>query len=444
MNSAHNRSLLPLLALAGAALPAPAQEQAGPPAPNGVPIDQWLPMDGVAVVVNSDPITERGLQRRVNQRMSEVKISTIEEYRSLQLRTVLDQVDTLLMRQAGEDLGFPKEAVEAHIQDQIHERKEEVGGIHDLSQTLRADDQTQEALSESLETELYEVSFKRRILGYASPEERTAEDRFVRPGMLARQYRHIQRTGMGIGPLLTRAGASPALYELQILLFDPSQYGSMEAARETANQAHKALVSGQAEWDRLIDTVGALPDRGLLGPRTVEDLHLRFDPGDNRLVQFIMEGREDVYSSVMPFPRVNPANGERLVAAFAIYRLLGREAATVPKFGAPGIQKALRRVLEAEADNARLKTALNELKINAYVWYMGIEEEQAALEARQAERERKVIEERKRNAELLRRARARESTKETVEDPAQPSGEGPGEPSEEAPRSDGNASPQGR
>ena len=269
----------------------------------------------------------------------------------------------------------------------------------------------------------------------------------MRPGVVARQYRHIRRTGIGIQPL-SRVGASPALYELQALLLDPTVYGSMEAAGRAAQEARAALVEGVADWDKLIDTIGALPNRGLTGPQAIENLRFGLDPGDNRLVQFIMEGRQDVYSEVMPYPRVNPVTGERQVEAFAIYRLLGREPAKLPAYGAPGIQTTLRRVLEGQADDARLDSALNHLKSSAYIWYLGIEADDAARAERQAEFERKVLEDRERNAELLRQGRGQRPPKRVDEGRELPldgdaGGGADGSPGEDPP-ANGNTAPDGR
>jgi hypothetical protein len=411
MRTAPRCSFLTLLALLGVATPAAALYQDPGAPPPGFPLERWFNLDGVAIVVNSDPITQRALERYLQKRAAERKITTEAERQYLIFDAQMKQVEALLMRQAGEDLGFQKEAVEAHIASQIDDKKQEAGGIHELSQRLRQDATTQKKISEDLETELYENSFKRRVLGVGGPQERSSEDRYIRPGVLARQYRHIRRTGLDIRPLVS-VGASPALYELQVLLLAPESYGSLQAAQQAAQQAHAALVAGTADWDDLIDTIGVHADRGLVGALPIEDLRFGLDPGDNSLVQFVMEGRQDVYSPVLPFPQPNTATGERRVAAFAIYRLVGRQPAKLPDFGAVGVQKILGRSLEIQADAARLDAALAELMRSAYIWYQGIEEEQAAQEAKQAELEAEVEELRQRNARLLREARekARESS----------------------------------
>jgi len=392
-------ALLPLLAPAAPG----AQEPAGPPSKE-IPIEQWVDLDGVAIVVNSDPVTLGALKRIVEKRFAERRITTREELQQVFFEAQKKEVDSLLMRQAGEDLGFPKEAVDSRISDMMDERKQKAGGIYNMTENLREDSTTREEIAKELETNLYEQSFKRRVMGYGSSAERTSEDRYVRPGVLARQYRHIRRTGLAIDPL-EQVGASPAEYELQILLLSPDAYGSLKDAQAAAQRARAALLEGNADWDDLIDTIGTYSNRGLTGPHRIEDLRMSLDPGDNRLVQFIMEGKQDVYSPVMPFPEINPATGQRRVAAFAIYRLVGREPAKLPDFGASGVQNMLRRFLQNEADNARLNSALEKLKSSAYIWYEGIEEVQAARAKAEARRQLEIEKTRQHNAEILSGAR---------------------------------------
>jgi len=414
------------LLLSGAA---PQDTAAGTPAPAGYPIDRWVPLDGVAIVVNSDPVTQRALERVLVERMAEEKVSTFEEQQMLIDQAVQDQVEALLMRQAGEDLGFAQEVVDAHISSQIEDRKEESGGIHDLANQLRQDAQTREQLSKNLERDLYEVSFKSRVMGYGGSQERSGQDRYVRPGVIGRQYRHIRRTGLAVDALVP-VGATAATYELQVLLLTPESHGSLEAAQRRAITAREALTRGVAEWEDLLGEYGDLPDMGRVQPLRIEDIRLNFDPGNNALVQFVMEGREDLFSPVLPFPRVNPVTGERRTVAYALYKLVSRRAAQIPDYGDAGVQKYLRRYLEIQADEVRMDTALDELMRSAYIWHTGSEEKQAALDARQAELEREIEEARRRNAEYLRQAKQRQDQEPEAEEQAPP-------PTEEGPASPG-------
>jgi len=411
------------LLLSGAA---PQDTAAGPPAP-GYPIDRWVPLDGVAIVVNSDPVTQRALERVLVERMAEEKVSTFEEQQMLIDQAVQDQVEALLIRQAGEDLGFAQEVVDAHISSQIEDRKEESGGIHDMANQLRQDAQTREQLSEDLERDLYEVSFKRRVMGYGGAQERSAEDRYVRPGVIGRQYRHIRRTGLAVDALFP-VGATAATYELQILLLTPESYGSLEAAQRGAITAREALTRGVAEWEDLLSTIGGLPDMGRVTPLRIEDIRLNFDPGNNSLVQFVMEGRQDMLSPVLPFPRVNPVTGERRTVAYALYKLVNRQAAQIPSYRDAGVQKYLRRFLEIQADEERMDAALEVLMSSAYIWHTGSEEKQAALDARQAELEREIEEARRRNAEYLRQAKDRQDQEPEAGQETPPPAKGPSTP----------------
>ncbi len=408
-----------------------AQEQVGPPiAPSQLP-QGWVPLDGVAIVVNSDTITRRAIERFIEGAMAEAKVTTRQEYMALVQEAQRSQVENLLMKQAGEDLGFPPEMVEAHVRGRLEDQRDEAGGTFEMARKLREDETTATEIREELTQETLEMEWRRKIAGFAAPGARTSEDRFSRPGSLAQRYRRIQRTGRDVDPLF-RFGAKPATYELQLLLLLGQTYGSMEEARKVAQQAKAALESGEAEWDDLIANIGNFENQGLTGARRIEELQFGLDPGDGSLVQFIMEGNLESYSQVLPFPRVNPATGERQIAGFAIYRLLGRQDAVLPPYTQPGIQKELARVMGYQGDEQRVQLALEDLERTAYIWYPGIEEQQAEFERRIEERKQAIEEARRRNA-----ASQEGPNNEPQEAPAEPSS------NEGAPPASGAGRPQG-
>jgi|GEM_PF-2184917 len=389
--------LLGSLLLWGLAPAAAAQDQAGPPPPPAALPEGWVPLDGVAIVVNSDTITRRAIERYILRRLTETEVTTQADRIALLREAQRAQVENLLVRQAGENLGFPEELVDAHVSNLLEERTKEAGGTFEMAQKLRQEETTATEIREELEEETLVMEWRRKIAGHGAPGARTTEDRYARPGRLAQHYRRIQRTGRDI-QALEFLGAKPATYELQILLLHPQVYGSLEESRAAALGAREALEAGTVDWDELIDDVGSYENRGLTGPRRIEDIQFALDPGDNRLVQYVMEGRLDHLSEVLPFPIINPTTGERRVGGFAIYRLLRREPAEVPDYEVQGVQKQLRRVLGSLGDELRIQLALEDLERTAYIWYPGIEAQEAELEARRERRRQQIEEARRRNA----------------------------------------------
>lgn len=412
------RTLRTIALLAGLLAPtAPAQEPAPQAGTRELP--EWLPLDEVAIVVNGGIVTRKQIEKELRRALAEEEITTQQQFDALLQKVQRDAVERLLMRQAGEDLGYPEEAIDAHVRSQLEDRMDAAGGAFQMSNQLREEGETATEIRDEIRDEVYEISWRRRIAGYGDPGERSSEDRYVRPGKLGQRYRRIARTGQDIGALM-RTGASPALYQLQVLLLSPRAYGSLEATQEAAEEAARALATGQASWEDLIETVGAMENQGVLPELDVDRIRFALDPGNGALIQFVMEGQTEVISPLMPYPVPNPATGQRTVGGFALYKLLGRTPAVVPDYTGLGVQRDLRRVMENEGDQARWEGAIADLEGVAYIWYPGIEEQRAALEAKRAERLAEIQAARQRNAALLRRQQAPEPAPTLEAPPREP------------------------
>ena len=401
-------ALLALPLAAALAAPASPQDTDYVTAPGARPLPEWLPLDEVAIVVNNDIVTRKQIERELRKAMAAKEITTEQQFQALLLETQRDQVEKLLIRQAGEDLGFEPAAIDAHIRGQIKERKDEAGGAFEMSNQLREEGETVTEMRDEIRDEVYEVSWRRRIAGYGDPAERSSRDRYVRPGKLGQRYRRIARTGQDV-QYLARVGASPAEYELQILLLSPQAYGSLEATDAAAQEAAKALKNGQAEWDELVEELGVMDNNGVLPPLDIDRIRFGLDPGNGALLQFVMEGREDVTSDVLPYPMVNPATGQRTIGGFALYRLLGRTPAVLPAYEDDGVQRDLLRWMQNEGDQLTWNAAIAELEDIAYVWYPGIEAQREQALARRAERLAEIQAAREKNAAMLRRDKKSDS-----------------------------------
>lgn len=402
------RHALHAVLLAVLASSAPAQDTDYVTAPGASKLPEWLPLDEVAIVVNSDIVTRKRIERELRKAMATKEITTEEQFQALLLETQRGQVESLLIRQAGEDLGFEAAAIDAHIRSQIEERKDEAGGAFEMSNQLREEGETVTEMRDEIRDEVFEVSWRRRIAGYGDPAERSSEDRYVRPGKLGQRFRRIARTGQDV-QFLSRAGASPAEYELQVLLLSPQAYGGLEATDTAAKEAAKALKNGLADWDELIEDLGAMDNNGVLPPLDIDRIRFGLDPGNGALLQFVMEGQLGVTSNVLPYPLVNPSTGERTIGGFALYRLLGRTPAVLPEYEDNGVQRDLQRWMQNEGDQRRWDSAIADLENIAYVWYPGIEEQQARALERRAKRLREIQEAREKNAAMLGRDRNSDS-----------------------------------
>ncbi len=373
-------------------------------------------LDRVEIVANTDSVTRLRLQRIIKRNLALAEVTTEEEFQVVQTQTIRQQVQHLLMRQAGEDLGFDPEVVQHRARELYRDRVDRTGGVSDMLAQLRAEDSTQVEEQEEIEGELYTSTWRRAVLGQdAGPGGRPAADRFVRPGTKRRVWERMRKTGDKI-ELLREVGAQPASYELQILLLAGQMFaGGVREARDKALEFHQALEEGVIDWEQAI-AEGALRNRGLTGPLDREMIARGLDPGDGSLLQFVLEGDTEALSAVLPYPLANPATGEIQIQGFAIYRLLGSQPAQVPGFTEPGVQKELTANLQWARDNERFMIALNELEASAYVWYPGIEEEREAQKAQIAEQERAILETREENAE---REKARKAAEEEKEPPAE-------------------------
>jgi hypothetical protein len=372
---------------------------------------QWLPLDQVAIVVNGDIVTQRKIHRKVGEALSTVSASTESELRQVVAKTQREEIKSLLMRQAGEDMGLPPEAVAAHVAGILRDQTDEAGGSFAMSERLREDSTTALELKEDRAAEVYSDSFRRAVAGLGGNQERSSEDRFVRPGQLVQRFRRMQRTGQDIHFLRT-VGAVPATYDMQILLISPRDGNTtMEQIRDRTTRIRAALEAGQVQWTDMLDEHGVFENSGLMGPQPIHILEAYHDPGDGQLLQFAMEGAPESLSPVMPFPQINQATGQRTLGGFAIYKLLDRSAAKVPGFREKDVQFNLRRWIQREGDDARLDDAVTELGRTAYVWSPSHDAQMAAQQEAKAEREQKIQEARKKNAEKMRQ-RAEQSSGE--------------------------------
>jgi len=389
--------LLPCaLVLTLAAGLAPVQEGSSPAVDED---DGFRSLDGIYIVVNTDSITLQRLNRAIDENLTRREVTTEEEIRAVQQLTLNDEVQHLLMRQAGEDLGIDPKAIEGWAREIYRDRVERSGGVGEMLATLRKEESTSVSQRREIEGELYLGQWRRRQLGLGQgPEERPSIDRFIRPGTRRRVWERMCKTGDGI-ELLEDVGAVPATYELQILLLLPeTSGGDLEQASAKAVEVRQLLEESEGDWDEAIQRLGQWENRGLLGALTRRQILQVLDPGNGSLISFAAEAEIGAFTQVLPYRQRNSLTGQAITRGFAIYRLLSRTPAKVPGFTEPGVQKELTQNLQNEHDNERFRRSIEELRGSAYVWYPGIEKDIEQLEERRARRERETLEKREENA----------------------------------------------
>ncbi|MFT7667570.1 MAG: hypothetical protein ACI8X5_000249 [Planctomycetota bacterium] len=412
------RALCPLLLFLGLCAPVnAAQIQQQPQTVPAPPAFEQI--DGVALVINGDAITDGAIDRAVDRARAKQTLSTQEEYIALYREVRAQMIESNLMRQAGEDMGLPPEVIRSHVSGMLEDQQEKSGGAFEMAKKLREEDTTAAEIRESLESKTVTDEWRRKVIGYAGPGARTAEDRFIRPGTLGQHYRHIQRTGKDMKPLVS-LGARPATYDLQILLIDAQKFGGLAKAQEVAIDVWSSASEGEEDWDDLVEEFGAIENQGMVPGLDIEIIQRALDPGDGSMLQFVMEGPLDRISKVMPYLRLNQATGQRQQVGFAIYRLLSREIALLPEYDREGVQRQLRRFLDGIGDEQRMQLALDKLQRTAYIWHRGLAQQEANLELKEQQRDDAIEAAREQNAEKI-----KEAAMEPEASPAAP--EKPGE-----------------
>jgi hypothetical protein len=375
---------------------APQAEDSKAPLPPEIPMGQWMPLDRVMLVANTDCLTMKALERMMNRSEAMTGTDTEEEYQALRNRVLIDSIDSLLSRQAGEDLGLDSNMVSAQANMIWDDRVAQVGGITSAARELGHNSETVTDMREQITDDLYSSTWRRQMLGRESGSgERLTHDRFSRPGQLRQRYKRLQETGLDVVKALGGVGGKAAHYEVQVLLLNPRQFDSGEAALNKARDLRAGLEQGELDWEEALETFGSLAQSSQAPDR--ESLIRILDPGNGALVRFVDEAEEGQYSQVLGFAPMD-TQGQRQLQGFAIYKLLGRTPAQVPDFGQPGVQIALKRFIDKQRDNQRFETSLAELRAKAYLWYPGLELEQAEARARNEAREQEILEAREQNA----------------------------------------------
>jgi hypothetical protein len=350
-------------------------------APQGGEAPPARSVNRVELIVNTDLITRRQLVRQLTKAREQRPVTTNEEALRLQVEIVQGAMESLLLRQAGEDLGQPKEAVERVLENVWKNQIERSGGLQEFS--LESDGQDQSTLErrEKLESDIYTWTYTRVVTGNEPGRDgRVIADRYIRPGTRRRLYDYMGRTSDGLG----RIGGRPMTIVMQelVLLLEPG--GEQGERRERiqklhaeANALRERALAGE-DFNALVNEFGALKGSGSLHPDLPLDRLRRSFPA---LADFALGASVGDISPVLAVRDTErgPLQGWRVV------RILESRPAEPPPFDDLVVQRILERVAEDQLDARRRDDALPELLRSAYVWSPDLERARAEAAAREAE-----------------------------------------------------------
>lgn len=335
-------SLLLVLALL---LPQDASAPQGP-----APAPRWLPFDGVALTVNHDLLTVRGVTRDLVRWRRENPGATEAQLRATEAELVRERVKQFLRTQGGEDMGIAEEIVQRRVRDNMDRIQARQNGWVGMSKFLASRDMTTDELKTMLRSQMLGELWEDAVTGKGpAAGQRPVADRHVRPGRLKFLHREAQQSDDALAAL----GGAPERVRIQQIVLDPARLGGLQAARALADEIRAKLAAG-VPFDELVAAHSAQPDNRGIGE--YETLRIvRIEPA---LGEFLSGAKAGDTSA--------PVAGARGV--LRIVRLLERVPRSVPEFGELATQKKMAERDQQAADLRRLGRAYEHRMAGSWVW----------------------------------------------------------------------------
>lgn len=335
---------LPLLVLALCA------QQQAPAVQAPAPQARWMPFDGVALTVNHDLLTVRGVTRDLVRWRRENPGANEAQRRAVEAELVRERVKQFLRTQGGEDMGIAEEVVQRRVRDNMDRIQARQNGWVGMSKFLESRDMSTDELKTMLRSQMLGELWEDAVTGKGpAAGQRPIADRHVRPGRL--QFLH--RAAQAGDDALAALGGTPERVRIQQIVLDPARLGGLAAARALAEEIRAKLDSG-ASFDELVAAHSAQPDNR--GTGEYETLRIvRIEPA---LGEFLSKAKDGETSA--------PVEGARGV--LRIVRLLERVPRSVPAFGDLATQKKLAERDQEAADQRRLGRAYGQRMAGSWVW----------------------------------------------------------------------------
>ena len=340
---------LSLLALLAATSPA---QEIGPPAPAAAPPPTAELFDSVQLLVNSDCITHSDLLSMTWRMGQSGKGGDMQK---LFRESITQLTEDLLLEQAGRDLGYDPEVINATVRREEAARKERVGSATALAEMLSATKQDSGMLRDDIRGMVYRVLYRRAITGEgAGPGGRAYVDRYVRPGKLALEFR---RQGSRLD--------LPAVVQLQEIIVAPEVGEDLGSARQRAFLVRSRALRGE-DFAELNRQFGVPTKR--VGNDYVHEADL--DPIEEprlasrpEVLEFVRGAQAGDISEPLP---AAVASGQ--IGGWRLLRLVERVEGVAQRFEDREFQEGLRRTLTEAREEYEVERALRRLMGSAYVW----------------------------------------------------------------------------
>lgn len=333
--------------LAVLALCAPQQ---APAAQGPAPAARWMPFDGVALTVNQDLLTVRGVTRDLVRWRRENPGATEAQLRAVEAELVRERVKQFLRTQGGEDMGIAEEIVQRRVRDNMDSIQARQSGWVGMSKFLSSRDLTTDELKTILRSQMLGELWEDAVTGKGpAAGQRPVADRHVRPGRLQFLHRAAQESDDALGAL----GGAPERVRIQQIVLDPARIGGLQAARALAEEIRAKLDAG-VSFDELVAAHSVQPDNRGIGE--YETLRLvRVEPA---LGEFLAKAEPGDTSAATAGSR----------GLLRIVRLLERFPRSVPEFGELATQKKMAQRDRLAADQRRLARAYESRMAASWVW----------------------------------------------------------------------------
>lgn len=322
------------------------------PTPSEAPVpprDEFTLIDGVAAYVNDRAITLRELANQVDQERQRVSVTSMAELQELQAEQLQLMIDSTIMTQAGEDLGFPPEAIDRQTAT-FFDMETESRGFLGQATYLQQEGLSRISAEAELRERLYLNAWIRSQVGLdPAPQGRRVRQRHLRPGELRMAYEeNLQLLG------------EPDEARLQQMVVTAAQAGGLQEARDFCEQVREDVESGRTDISEAIRLYSPFPEgNGVLPAMAVTQL-----PSELRI--WMDEASPGDITPLVAF--VDPSQPSE-IAGWRFFRLLERiEGSPAPPFQEFAVQERLRQQLQQERDEQVLVYERLRFELDSEVW----------------------------------------------------------------------------
>lgn len=335
--------LLPiLLALATA-------QQSPPPQAPAAPSAEVQRLDGVYIVVNEEAVTTRDLLQQMVRAGANTG-ATEQERQAIFAQSRAEMVRSMLVVQAGRDLGYEEALVDRLVESRVAETVEGAGSVLAFGEELKREQLDPQQWRELRKRGVFAELWTRSVTGAeAGTGGRVYVDTYVRPGRLLYEFR-----SQPANELL------PPMIQLQEIGISVAKVGSATKALELVEALRDRARRGE-DFDLLVEQNSVSESRarrGLLALMPIAELGKRIP----ELAEFVAGAKVGEVSE----PVALRPDGE--LTGFLLFRAARIERHDEVRFADTEVQSVLRRRRQRGLYNFRRERALQALLEAAYVW----------------------------------------------------------------------------